>query len=100
MEFAGSDAGWGYLLGDAVGGEEQEQEQELRARKSVWDPVIAMEGQSGGKVVYPVVASQYKLLEEIGYGLGSTVHRAICLLYNEVVAVKTLDLESGNANLV
>lgn len=59
-----------------------------------------MEGQSGGRVVYPVVAAQYKLLEEIGYGLGSTVHRAVCLLYNEVVAIKTLDLESSNAKLV
>lgn len=59
-----------------------------------------MEGQSERKMVYPVTAAQYKLLEEIGYGLGSTVHRAICLLYNEVVAIKTLDLESSNANLV
>jgi serine/threonine-protein kinase OSR1/STK39 len=55
-----------------------------------------MEGHHG----YPLVASQYKLLEEIGYGLGSTVHRAICLPYNEVVAIKTLDLESSNVNLV
>ena len=53
-----------------------------------------------GQKVYPVVAAQYKLLEEIGYGLGSTVHRAICLLFNEVVAVKALNLESANVNLV
>ncbi len=60
-----------------------------------------METQSDrSKVVYPVTAGQYKLLEEIGYGLGSTVYRALCLLYNEVVAIKTLDLESSNANLV
>jgi len=65
------------------------------------DPTgVAMEAQSDRNKVYPVTAGQYKLLEEIGHGLGSTVYRAICLLYNEVVAVKTMDLESSNANLV
>lgn len=60
----------------------------------------AMESERKSVLVYPVTAGQYKLLEEIGYGLGSTVYRALCLLFNEVVAIKTLDLESSNANLV
>lgn len=44
-------------------------------------------------------ASDYKLLEEVGYGASATVFRAIYLPLNEVVAVKCLDLDRCNSNL-
>lgn len=58
-----------------------------------------MDGQSERKG-YPVTAAEYKLLEEIGHGVSATVYRAICLPYNEVVGIKSLDLERCNSNLV
>lgn len=62
---------------------------------------MAMEGSSSSSSrVYPVSAGQYKLFEEIGCSPSSTVYRALCLLFNEVVAIKTLDLESSSVNLV
>ena len=54
----------------------------------------------GGKRIYPVVASEYKLFEEVGQGVTATVYRAHCLPYNETVAIKKLDLEKCNSNLV
>ncbi|XP_008390290.1 serine/threonine-protein kinase BLUS1 isoform X2 [Malus domestica] len=42
--------------------------------------------------------SDYKLLEEVGYGASATVYRAIYLPFNEVVAVKCLDLDRCNSN--
>ncbi|RDX84194.1 Serine/threonine-protein kinase fray2, partial [Mucuna pruriens] len=48
---------------------------------------------------YSVNPSDYKLLEEVGYGASATVYRAIYLPYNEEVAVKCLDLDRCNSNL-
>lgn len=48
---------------------------------------------------YSANASDYKLLEEVGYGASATVYRAIYLPLNEVVAVKCLDLDRCNSNL-
>lgn len=48
---------------------------------------------------YSVNASDYKLLEEVGHGASATVFRAIYLPFNEVVAVKSLDLDRCNSNL-
>ncbi|KAL2902935.1 Serine/threonine-protein kinase fray2 [Bienertia sinuspersici] len=48
---------------------------------------------------YSVLANDYKLLEEIGFGASATVFRAIYLPYNEVVAIKCLDLDRCNSNL-
>ncbi|KAM1570978.1 hypothetical protein ACFX10_035918 [Malus domestica] len=42
--------------------------------------------------------NDYKLLEEVGYGASATVYRAIYLPFNEVVAVKCLDLDRCNSN--
>ncbi|VVA36432.1 PREDICTED: serine/threonine-kinase [Prunus dulcis] len=42
--------------------------------------------------------SDYKLLEEVGYGASATVYRAIYLPFNEVVAVKCLDLDRCGSN--
>lgn len=49
---------------------------------------------------YSALAADYKLLEEIGYGASATVYRAIFLPSNEIVAVKCLDLDRCNSNLV
>ncbi|KAL6568948.1 hypothetical protein OROHE_003689 [Orobanche hederae] len=48
---------------------------------------------------YSVNSNDYKLLEEVGYGASATVYRAIYLPSNEVVAVKSLDLDRCNSNL-
>ncbi|GAB4820270.1 hypothetical protein N2152v2_007316 [Parachlorella kessleri] len=48
---------------------------------------------------YPTSAEAYELLEECGRGVSATVWRALCKPYNEVVAVKLLDLENMNCSL-
>ncbi|GLU11281.1 hypothetical protein SLE2022_280380 [Rubroshorea leprosula] len=45
---------------------------------------------------YPVNAKDYKLYEEVGEGVSATVHRALCVPVNEIVAIKVLDLEKCN----
>ncbi|CAN6485046.1 unnamed protein product [Victoria cruziana] len=52
-----------------------------------------------GRKNYSASPTDYKLLEEIGYGASATVYRAIYLPFNEVVAVKCLDLDRCNSNL-
>ncbi|KAJ7945094.1 Kinase family protein [Quillaja saponaria] len=52
----------------------------------------------GNKRTYSANHTDYKLLEEVGYGASATVYRAIYLPLNEVVAVKCLDLDSCNSN--
>ncbi|KAA8525744.1 hypothetical protein F0562_007605 [Nyssa sinensis] len=53
----------------------------------------------GGGKSYSANPNDYKLLEEVGYGASATVYRAIYLPFNEVVAVKCLDLDRCNSNL-
>ncbi|KAL6979401.1 non-specific serine,threonine protein kinase [Sarracenia purpurea var. burkii] len=53
----------------------------------------------GGEKSYSVNPNDYKLLEEAGYGASATVYRAIYLPFNEVVAVKCLDLDRCIINL-
>ncbi|KAF8030572.1 hypothetical protein BT93_E2874 [Corymbia citriodora subsp. variegata] len=48
---------------------------------------------------YSANSSDYKLLEEVGYGASATVFKAIYLPLNDVVAVKCLDLDRCNSNL-
>ncbi|CAA6665561.1 unnamed protein product [Spirodela intermedia] len=48
---------------------------------------------------FPVDPKDYKLYEEIGDGVSATVYRALCIPYNEVVAIKVLDLEKCNNDL-
>ncbi|CAK9196153.1 unnamed protein product [Sphagnum troendelagicum] len=57
--------------------------------------------QGGGETRkgFPLVASDYKLFEEIGQGASAIVYRGLCVPLNEVVAVKTLNLEKCNSNL-
>lgn len=51
------------------------------------------------KKAYPVGASDYELLEEVGRGVSAIVYRARCVPFSEYVAIKTLDLERCNSNL-
>lgn len=53
-----------------------------------------------GKKNFPASTSNYKLLEEVGFGTSAMVYSTICLLFNEVVAMKCLDLNRCNSNLV
>lgn len=48
---------------------------------------------------YPALSSDYKLYEEVGQGVSACVYRALCIPFNEIVAVKVLDLEKCNSNL-
>lgn len=48
---------------------------------------------------YPVHAKDYKLYEEIGEGVSASVYRALCIPFNEIVAIKVLDLERCNNDL-
>ncbi|KAJ8538616.1 hypothetical protein K7X08_029912 [Anisodus acutangulus] len=54
----------------------------------------------GKKSSYSLNHEDYKLLEEVGYGASATVYRTIYLPSNEVVAVKCLDLDRCNSNLL
>ncbi|XP_042498076.1 serine/threonine-protein kinase 4 homolog A isoform X2 [Macadamia integrifolia] len=48
---------------------------------------------------YPVNAKDYKLYEDVGDGVSATVYRALCIPFNEIVAIKVLDLEKCNNDL-
>lgn len=57
-------------------------------------------GKPGGvQKSYSTNHTDYKLLEEVGFGANATVYRAIYLPFNEVVAIKCLDLDRCNSNL-
>ncbi|TKY64693.1 Serine/threonine-protein kinase fray2 [Spatholobus suberectus] len=51
------------------------------------------------KKKYPIGAENYVLYEEIGQGVSASVHRALCVPFNEVVAIKILDFERDNCDL-
>ncbi|KAK8484619.1 hypothetical protein V6N12_000603 [Hibiscus sabdariffa] len=51
------------------------------------------------KKKYPIGPEFYTLHEEIGQGVSATVHRAVCLPFDEVVAIKILDFERDNSDL-
>uniref|UniRef100_A0A1D1XK20 Serine/threonine-protein kinase fray2 n=1 Tax=Anthurium amnicola TaxID=1678845 RepID=A0A1D1XK20_9ARAE len=48
---------------------------------------------------FPVNPKDYKLYEEVGEGVSATVYRALCIPYNEIVAIKVLDLEKCSNDL-
>lgn len=60
---------------------------------------MSVKGGSGRRT-FAAAADHYKLLEEVGYGANAVVYRAIYLPSNEIVAVKCLDLDRCNSNLV
>lgn len=52
------------------------------------------------KKKYPIGAEHYTLYEEIGQGVSASVHRALCIPFNDIVAIKILDFERDNCDLV
>lgn len=52
-----------------------------------------------GRRKYPIRAEDYELFELIGDGASAIVHRARCIPFDEIVAVKILDVER-NSDLV
>jgi hypothetical protein len=44
---------------------------------------------------YPLTPGDYRLLEEIGRGPRGAVYSALCLPYNELVAIKVVQLDEG-----
>ncbi|CAK9186862.1 unnamed protein product [Ilex paraguariensis] len=51
------------------------------------------------KKKYPIGAEHYTLYEDVGQGVSASVYRAICVPFNEIVAIKILDFERDNSNL-
>ncbi|GAV78078.1 Pkinase domain-containing protein [Cephalotus follicularis] len=51
------------------------------------------------KKKYPIGPEFYTLYEEVGQGVSASVHRALCIPLNEVVAIKILDFERDNTDL-
>ncbi|XP_054783110.1 serine/threonine-protein kinase BLUS1-like isoform X2 [Prosopis cineraria] len=51
------------------------------------------------KKKYPIGPEHYELLEEIGQGVSAHVHRARCIPFNEIIAIKILDFERENCDL-
>lgn len=49
---------------------------------------------------FPLTAEDYKLYEEVGDGVSATVYKALCIPLDETVAIKVLDLEKCNNDLV
>ena len=49
---------------------------------------------------FPLNAQDYILCKEVGEGVSATVFRALCVLFDEIVAIKVLDLEKCNNDLV
>lgn len=56
--------------------------------------------EEGSEKKFPLNAKDYKLYEEVGEGVSATVYRALCIPLNEIIAVKVLDLEKCNNDLV
>lgn len=57
-------------------------------------------GAAAGPPSFSVNPADYRLMEEVGYGAHAVVYRAIFLPTKGVVAVKCLDLDQLNNNIV
>ncbi|KAL6972928.1 non-specific serine,threonine protein kinase [Sarracenia purpurea var. burkii] len=51
------------------------------------------------KKKYPIGPEHYTLYEEIGHGGSASVHRALCIPLDEIVAIKILDFEQDKSDL-
>ena len=54
---------------------------------------------ASAKKHYPTSAADYEVLDVVGQGVSAKVFRALCRPLNEIVAVKTIELEVMNTNL-
>ncbi|OIW08871.1 hypothetical protein TanjilG_05846 [Lupinus angustifolius] len=57
------------------------------------------EKETSEKKKYPIGAEHYVIYEEIGQGVSASVHRALCIPFHEVIAIKILDFERDNCDL-
>jgi hypothetical protein len=57
-------------------------------------------GGGGERRKYPIHVEDYELYEEIGQGVSAIVYRALCKPLDEIVAVKVVDFERTNSDLV
>ncbi|CAL0325888.1 unnamed protein product [Lupinus luteus] len=57
------------------------------------------EKEASEKKKYPIGAEHYVIYEEIGQGVSASVHRALCIPFHEVIAIKILDFERDNCDL-
>ncbi|KAK8918463.1 Mitogen-activated protein kinase kinase kinase ANP1 [Platanthera zijinensis] len=48
---------------------------------------------------YPIRPDDYELYEMVGQGASASVHRALCVPLNDIVAIKILDFERHNSDL-
>ncbi|THU52720.1 hypothetical protein C4D60_Mb10t06880 [Musa balbisiana] len=48
---------------------------------------------------YPIRVEDYQLFEAVGQGVSAQVYRALCVPFDEIVAVKILDFERNNSDL-
>ncbi|KAJ4958929.1 hypothetical protein NE237_026040 [Protea cynaroides] len=51
------------------------------------------------KKKYPTGSEHYDLYEVIGQGVSASVYRALCIPFNETVAIKVLDFEGPKTDL-
>ena len=42
---------------------------------------------------FPVNPEDYNLYEEMGQGVSATVYKALCIPFNEIVAIKIFDVQ-------
>ena len=49
---------------------------------------------------YPIRAEDYELGEEVGQGVSACVYKARCIPFGESVAIKVIDFEKHNSDLV
>jgi serine/threonine-protein kinase OSR1/STK39 len=57
-------------------------------------------GRGAQRLRYPIRWEDYELYEEVGRGASAIVYRALCKPLEEIVAVKVLDFERTNTDLV
>lgn len=70
-------------------GQGKEQQQKSTGREEGGD------NDSGRTRGYPLSQTDYRLLEELGWGATCTVYSALCVPYNELVAIKVLQFGEG-----
>lgn len=49
---------------------------------------------------FPLNHRDYTLYEEVGQGVSAIVYRALCIPLDEIVAIKVIDLEKCNNDMV
>ncbi|GMH21995.1 hypothetical protein Nepgr_023838 [Nepenthes gracilis] len=48
---------------------------------------------------YPIGAEHYEIYEEVAHGVSASVHRALCIPFSQIVAIKIFDFERDASDL-